>query len=172
MNLENVIKTLENQQAVWVSLLEEVEQEQAQWKPDKGRWSLLEIINHMADIEAEDFRTDLGIILLNPEENWPSFDELAWIESRQYNKRFLEESLARLCREREQSIHFLINHKDMNLFAEHKGEGLKRTMRAGDVLSSWIAHDLFHLRQLLLLLWEINSKLNKPFSSEYSGFYV
>jgi len=152
VKIESVIKTLQNNQNVWLSLVEQISQEQAQWKPDKERWSLLEIINHMADIETEDFRTDLAIILLNPEQDWPSFDEMEWVQSRQYNKKVLEKSLFRLCKEREKSINFLIKHKDMDLLVEHKGEGLNKTMRAGDLLSSWIAHDLFHIRQITLLL--------------------
>ena len=43
-------------------------------------------------------------------------------------------------------------------------------MKLGDVLASWVAHDLFHLRQLALLQWDILQKRSEPYSPAYSGF--
>jgi hypothetical protein len=43
-------------------------------------------------------------------------------------------------------------------------------MRLGDVLASWIAHDLFHIRQLALLQRDILDRREAPYQSGYSGF--
>lgn len=173
MKLWNILESLDSNRKIWKELCSGISQEQSEWKPGEDRWSLLEILNHMADIEGEDFRRDIGIILLNPEESWPSFDEMAWIESRRYNQRDLQESLERLTRERETSILFLKEHKEMNLEAQHSGKGFSgRAMRAGDLLASWQAHDFFHIRQITLLLRDIHNHWNRPYSSDYSGFTV
>ena len=52
--------------------------------------------------------------------------------------------------------------------ARGKPEGL----RAGDLLVSWVAHDLFHIRQMTNLRWEYLSATAAPYSTEYAGPYL
>lgn len=44
---------------------------QARWRPDAESWSILEVVNHLADEEREDFRTRLDFILHRPGEGPP-----------------------------------------------------------------------------------------------------
>jgi hypothetical protein len=42
-------------------------------------------------------------------------------------------------------------------------------LRAGDLLASWIAHDLLHLRQLAGLHFAWNARCLAPYSMAYAG---
>ena len=147
-----------------------ITQEQAVWRPAETRWTLLEAINHLLDIELEDFRYEFELILFHPADSWPNFSIERWRIERKYNERNLDECMQDFSRERENSVKWLEELENPDLNALHSGKGFKgKKMKAGDVLISWAAHDLFHIRQLSLLYWDILNKWSKPFSSKYSG---
>jgi hypothetical protein len=173
MDFEKKVDQLSRNKTVLVELIKGISQEQSVWKPDHDRWSVLEALNHVIDIEIEDFRYIFNIILNNPEKKWPSFDEIEWITSREYNNREIKQTLQNFIIERDKSITWLKKMGNPNLDAIHSGNGFKgKRMKAGDVLVSWIAHDLFHIRQLTLLKWDILNEWSKPFSPAYSGFFI
>lgn len=172
MNYLENIDQLKNNTHIIVDLLQNTSQEQAEWKPKKDRWSILEVVNHITDIEINDFRHIFNMVLTNPEENWPEFDEQEWIVSKNYNGRDLKESLESLQKERNTSVSFLINLDQPDLETLHSGNGIGgNRMSLGDILASWIGHDLFHIRQLALLNWDILKKWSMPYSPNYSGFF-
>jgi hypothetical protein len=173
MSFNKQVEKLISNKKIIEELVTGISQEQAGWKPAPDRWSVLEALNHIIDIEIEDFRHNFNMILFNPEEKWPSFEELGWITSRKYNERDFSESINKFITEREKSVAWLKGLEKPDLNAIHSGNGFNgKRMRAGDVLISWIAHDLFHIRQLALLNWDILNKWGGPFSSKYSGFFV
>jgi hypothetical protein len=45
------------------ALVEGLTLDQARYKPNPDSWSVLEVINHMADVEIQDFRSHLDFIL-------------------------------------------------------------------------------------------------------------
>ena len=152
-------------------LVGNINPEQAAWRPEKTRWTVLEVVNHLLDIEIEDFRYDLKLILFHPDERWPNFNIEKWRVERKYNDRRLDESIRKFADERRKSIRWLRTLKSPDLHAVHSGNGFEGgKMRAGDVLVSWTAHDLFHIRQLSLLYWDILNRWSKPYSPKYSGF--
>lgn len=172
MKYSEYVKQLKADQRIFTDLLNSIDPDRAQWKPDEERWSVLEIINHLADIEVEDFRSNFELILFHPEDPWPHYDEIEWITSRKYNEQNLLETMKRFMRERDKSILWLERLKNPDLEKYHLGNessGVKK--RAGDILSSWIAHDLFHMRQLVLIQYDILNKSVSPYSTTYSGFY-
>ena len=165
------IDDLRRNKSSMIELSSSVSQERAAWKPDSDRWSLLEVINHLADIENEDFRTDFELVLFRPEAPWPSFNIHEWLVERQYNERRIGESIDRFEKEREKSLHWLRGLEVPDLGTMHSGNGFAHSpMSAGDVLVSWIAHDLFHIRQIALLRWDILNAFEKPYNPIYSGF--
>ena len=66
LSLESAIPQLAQQASVILSLVEGVSQEQAAWKPSLQEWSILEVINHLADEELEDFHTRFDLMLHQP----------------------------------------------------------------------------------------------------------
>lgn len=171
MTSGDVIHQLSRNRDILSSLFAGIPYEDASWKPDRERWSGLEIVNHLADIEVEDFRTDLDIILHHPKAPWPSFDIHSWVLERRYNEGNFAVSVGRFLRERKASLEWLASLGEINQNARHSGNGYRGTpLRAGDILSSWIAHDLFHIRQMSLLQWDLLQRKSEPYSPDYSGF--
>ena len=167
------VSQLESNKAVMEKLFGDLDSEQARWKPGEDRWSALEILNHLIDIEIHDFRYCFDLILFDPAKAWPSFNEIEWISSKKYNERDLGTSKNNFLEDRAKSINWLKGLVDPDLDSKHLGHGLKnKNMRAGDLLTAWIGHDLFHIKQTTLLKWDILRKWSVPYSPDYSGFYV
>lgn len=142
--------------------------EQARWRPDADSWSLLEVINHLADEEVADFRARLDCILHRPEAPWPPIDPGGWVMERNYNGRNLNESLDRFSALRRDSLEWLraLQQADLNASARAPWGG---SIRAGDMLAAWVAHDLLHLRQLTELHYAWTQHRLQPWSVAYAG---
>lgn len=167
MNLQFYIDHLSHTQAVISSLVEGVLPEQARWKPAADRWSIVEVVNHLADEEQEDFRARLDKILHHPGQPFAPIDPPRWAVERKYNERDLIESLGRFLEERRKSLQWLRGLQAPNW--EQSYQLPHGTIRAGDILASWAAHDLLHVRQLAKLHWEYLNRESSPFKTEYAG---
>ena len=53
---------------------------------------ILEVLCHLYDIEREDFRPKLDVMLHRPGEKWTMIDPGSWLTSRGYNQRDLRET--------------------------------------------------------------------------------
>ena len=135
-------------------MIEGCEEEQLRWKPDAESWSALEVLCHLADEEEFDFRTRLEYTLFRPGVAWPGIDPPAWVTERDYNGQDPTGALQRFLAQREHSIAWLrhLHKPEWERSYEHPTIGV---MTARDILVSWQAHDLLHLRQLARLhfLW-------------------
>jgi hypothetical protein len=141
--------------------------EQARWKPEPASWSVLEVLNHLVDEEVLDFRRHLDHILYSSDEPWAEIDPQGWVTEKKYNKRDLEGTLANFQKEREASIAWLGKLDDPDWKAEVSfpwGE-----IAAGDMLASWLAHDLLHLRQLVELRYALTAEASQPYGVRYAG---
>jgi DinB superfamily len=150
------------------SLAHHLDKEQAVWKPNAEQWSILEVINHLGDEEKEDFRTRFDLMLNQPSAAWPSIHPSAWVIERSYNTRDPAESLERFLLERDKSITWLKSLSSPNLEQSHVHPSF-RTIRAGDLLASWVAHDLLHIRQLTRLHYQWTQAMVKPYTIDYAG---
>jgi len=141
---------------------------EARWKPEPSRWSALEVMNHLADEEAEDFRRRVDIALHAPETPLPPIDPEGWVASRDYAGRDWQESRARFAREREASLAWLrgLRNPDWSRSVTHPRAG---TLRAGDFLASWLGHDYLHIRQLCRIHFNTVGNLAPSYSTDYSG---
>jgi hypothetical protein len=149
-------------------LLEGVSDIQATWRPAEMEWSLLEVINHLVDEEKEDFRFRLDHLFSSKTIPWPANAPEKWVCERRYNQRDFQESIEKYTDERRKSLEWLKDqiHRDYSLhyvFPPLVG------LSAGDLLASWVAHDLLHLRQMVELKWKYSMIQTQPFSNEYAG---
>jgi DinB superfamily len=167
LTLESATVQLSQQANVIQALVQGVTQKHAMWKPDTDQWSINEVINHLADEEAEDFRKRFDLILHQPSAPWPSIHPSAWVTERSYNSRDLAESLERFLLERDKSITWLKGLAGVNLEQTHPHPDLG-VMRGGDILASWVAHDLLHIRQLTYLHYQY-LKQTQAYSIDYAG---
>jgi DinB superfamily len=150
------------------SLTHHVSKKQAVWKPSAERWSILEVICHLADEEGEDFRTRFDLTLYQPDTDWPEIDPQIWAIERAYTSRDLAESLETFLLERDKSITWLKGLASPDLEKAHVRPSFG-SIRAGDLLASWVAHDLLHIRQLTRLHYQWWSQAAKPFGIGYAG---
>ena len=144
-----------------------VPEEQARWKPDPESWSILEVVNHLADEEELDFPARLKIIIEKSEKPWTPIDPEAWVIEGQYNEKDLYESLTRYMTLRNANLEWLdsVDNPDWNMVYEAPfGE-----IKAGDMFVSWVIHDLLHLRQLVELQRLYLEDRIKPFRLDYAG---
>jgi hypothetical protein len=152
---------------VFESLLAGIAGEQASWKPEPTQWSLLEVVNHLADEEAEDFRRRLELTLTDPVEPWPSIDPLGWVTARGYLDRELGASCTRFLSERARSVAWLRQLRpDLERAHQHPTIG---PLKAGDLLASWLAHDLIHIRQITRLHYRWLERQVAPYTLAYAG---
>jgi hypothetical protein len=145
-----------------------VDDEQARWKPASHRWSILEIMGHLADEERHDFRQRLDMLLHDPSAAWPAIDPETWVRERQYNSRLLEAALADFLGEREKSLSWLatLSTPDWNCAYHHAQFG---DITAGTLMTSWLAHDVLHIRQLAGLQYAHLARVAAPHTPTYAG---
>ena len=168
MKMDRIIERLRMNAKSIRGLVAGTNREQARWKPSPKRWSLLEVINHLHDEECEDFRRRIDLILHSDGSPWPPIDPPAWIEGRRYNDRDVEESLKRFLDERQRSIAWLEDLESPAWDRKYQHPELGE-ISGGDLVASWLAHDLLHIRQLTRLHFDYISSLTGSYSTDYAG---
>jgi len=159
-------KMVENAKRVR-ALAQGVSDQQARWKPHPDSWSIVEVVNHLLDEERHDFRVRLDYTLHRPGEPWPPIDPGGWVAERGYNQRNLDTSLAQFLSERNASIAWLRALSQPDWEAAYNAPW--GPIRAGDLLASWLAHDLLHMRQLVELHWAYTTGELAPYRPDYAG---
>ncbi len=144
-----------------------ISRDQARWKPDPDSWSILEVVNHLLDEEILDFRVRLEMTLFDPSEDWPAINPSLWVTERRYNERDLEESLSGFLAAREDSLSWLSSLQSPDWEASYDAPWGK--IQAGDLIISWVAHDLLHMRQLVELQWAYVTLIAGAFRTNYAG---
>jgi hypothetical protein len=170
-NLDFIIIRLAADAEVIRHQLAGISPEQAQWKPTLDKWSLLEVINHLGDEERYDFRDRLDFVLRTHGECWPIIDPCRptrWVIDRNYNGRELSSSLEDFAAERSRSIEWLRSLSNIELDAECIDPQFG-AFKAGDIVGSWLAHDLIHIRQINRLHFEFMSNQLCSYSTRYAG---
>jgi hypothetical protein len=142
---------------------------QAKWQPAPGKWSILEVINHLGDEETEDFRMRLQRTLEDPSKDWPPIDPEAAATERRYNERDLQKSFNRFAVERASSVAWLRSLPETIDWRTAHAHPRIGVLRAGDLLCSWLAHDLIHIRQINRLHYEYFTSRYGEFSTGYAG---
>lgn len=167
MQLQTVVSQLKTQARGIISLVDGLTGEDARWKPALNSWSVLEVLSHLVDEEIYDFRAHLDHILHTPNQPWPEIDPAGWVTSRHYNEGNFGKTRARFEVEREKSLTWLgeVTSPDWEATVIHSWGSLS----AGDMLASWLAHDLLHLRQLTELRYLITGAASQPFLLDYAG---
>lgn len=149
------------------ALLAGVSQKEAQVKPSKSSWSILEVTCHLYAEEREDFREHLDFILHRQHEEWHPIAPTAWVKLRKYNQQNFKTMQRKFFDERDKSLKWLktLKNTDWNITYKSKFG----SMRAGDMFASWVAHDNLHIRQLTELRRARIERITKPFHIQYAG---
>jgi hypothetical protein len=145
-----------------------LDEETAHRRPTEEDWSIVEVVAHLADEEREDFRVRMDYVLNRADEPFPPIDPEATIGERRHQERDLKDVLSDFLAERERSLAWLRDLGEVDLSREHAAPW-GGTIAAGDVLASWVVHDLLHLKQILRVLFEHARSDAEPFGVEYAG---
>ena len=167
MELNSVIDQFKLNAKIISLLVQNTSEEQMQWKPD-GKWSMLEVINHLYDEEREDFRERLSSTLADPGREWMPLDPESAVTERNYNLRNIDKSLENFLSEREASIKWLLNLSNPPWINVHNHPKLG-PMSASSLLYNWLAHDYLHIRQLTKLKYMFLKKDVTPIALDYAG---
>ena len=168
MHTDRIIARMADFPAALRALLASVTQDDARWKPTERDWSILEIVNHLADEEVEDFRTRLALTLDDPTQAWPGIDPEGAARERGYNQRELHDSLVRFDGARAVSVGWLrsLDGPDWSRTHAHPKLG---AISADDLLASWSAHDALHLRQIAKRMLQLTQRDAPGCSTGYAG---
>ncbi|MGQ0552780.1 MAG: DinB family protein [Planctomycetota bacterium] len=168
MNPARIIARLDSHQELWRSLLSGLDESAVRRVPPEGGWSVLVLVAHLADEERDDFRARSASVLSEPAAPWPPIDPEGWVTSRRYAERSWPAVLEDFLVERRRSIEWLKSRvaSDWSLTHQHPSLG---PIRAGDLLASWLAHDLRHLSQAARLLHGALANDAAPYSVAYAG---
>ncbi len=164
MDIASAQEQLRSQGKAILKLASALTSEQARWKPDPESWSVYEVLLHLIYEERYDFRDYLDHVLHKPNHplpKHPSFDDV------KDERKHLQEQLAVFQEERDKSIAWLATLTDPDWHTEISfswGE-----ISAGELLASWLAHDLLHLRQLVELRYALTMHSSQPYGVRYAG---
>jgi len=148
--------------------------EQSRWRPDAAEWSILEVIHHLLDEERFDFRPRMLHLMSGDPSPWPSIDPAGWVTLRRYNDQDFAQTVVKLRDARRDSLAWLRELTGSNGasavdWSAAYGHGPLTGLRAGDLLASWAAHDLLHLRQLTALKYAYGQAQLAPYRTRYAG---
>ena len=153
-----------------ITALVEASESECRWKPAPDRWSLVEIVNHLASEESIDFRQRLRLIAEDTALDWPPFDLFTAAQDGTWAAMDYTESVERWKRERAESLTWLADAGEIDPEIRYAGRGSdKHPLSAGDLMSSWVAHDFFHIRQIVRLRWDYLASDETPHAPEYAG---
>jgi hypothetical protein len=167
MDFQNCLDLMTSHAVTIFSLIDGISEEQARWKPNPRSWSILEVVNHLHDEEREDFRRHLDDMLHHPDQPWAVISPQEWVTARKYNERDLAQSVQALREARAESLEWLKGLEAPDW--EKSCQAPFGSIQAGEVLVSWCAHDLLHLRQLVELQWAYGAVQAEPYSVDYAG---
>lgn len=125
-------------------------------RPAPGKWSVGEILAHLADDEmVVGYR--MRSILGAPGTPIASFDQDKWAESQNYSQRAARESLRVLLALREANLNFLksLRPEQWKLFGVHSERGPESIERIVEMMAG---HDINHLRQIETILKSKNKQ--------------
>jgi hypothetical protein len=145
------IQSMQETSAALTAMLQGLPPEIANSRPEPGKWSIAEIVAHLADAElVAGFRfrfivgADDGVPV-------PAYDQDRWAAAGNYRAVPLESSLKSFLALREMNLRFLnsLPEPAWNKFGMHSERGRERLR---DLVQLTAGHDLNHLAQIRKIL--------------------
>src|SRR5664279_2564609 len=167
MEFETLYQELANSAEIVQTLLSGITQAEAQIRPAPESWSILEVVCRLYDEEVNDFRPRLDVMLHRPTEDFAPNNTQEWVTERKYNEQNLSDMLGKFLAERDKSLNWLRGLSGANWEAPYTIPW--RSMTAGEMFASWVAHDNLHMRQLVELRHARIVRLAEPNDTSYAG---
>ena len=165
--LADARRELERLPAALDAMLGSLDAETARTRPAEKEWAPVEIVCHLRDEEAEDFRARIEVLLAGGR-TFVRIDPERWAVERRYLEDDLAEARAELGRRRVASLDMLGSVDPESLRAAAP-LGSLGDLSGLDLLAAWVTHDRLHLAQLAGTLAKLWATRWSPLRSEYAG---
>jgi hypothetical protein len=116
------------------------------WKPAKDRWSVTEVLAHLADIDRV-FRERTRRMAQEDMPKLEGYDQNAAYAAGKYSTESGREQLKTFCHERDRSLSLLRYLPEAALGRAGQHSDLGR-ITISDLLNEWAFHDLGHIKQI------------------------
>jgi hypothetical protein len=143
-------------------------EDQLHWKPAMDRWSISEVLAHLADVEVAGFRERVQMMLEKENPRLESYDQNAVYAAGKYSAGKAREHLKQFCHERDRSLSWLryIPAAESSRTGQHSALG---PITVGQLMNEWAFHDLGHIRQIAELY---RSRAFFPRMGPFQSFYA
>ena len=145
------IEHLTSTPEIFRALMAGLNEEQAYWKPKPDRFSIAELLEHVAHVEGHYFRAIADQMVAEDNPEIEEYNTDAFIAAGTYAGRDAEESMAHWEDQREDNVEFLSNldEAQFSRTARHPEVG---QFTLANLVNEWALHDLGHIRQLAELV--------------------
>lgn len=142
--------------------------EQMHWKPSMERWSISEVLAHLADVEVVGFRDRVQKMLEKNNPELEPYDQNAAYAAGKYSSGKAREQLRTFCHERDRSLSMLryVPAHAVGRIGQHEKIG---QISIGQLMNEWAFHDLGHIRQIAELF---RSRAFFPSMGAFQQFYT
>ena len=136
-------------------------------RPMPGKWSILEVLAHLDDVEELGMRARVAAIVERERPVLQPFDQERRAEEQGYAKKNVRDVLESFRKQRKANVAWLrtLNDAQLRRIGTHAQVG---EISAGDFLYEWAFHDLGHLKQILEIkryaLWPRMGNMQKFYS--------
>ncbi len=138
---------LEQTPIIIEKILRTATDEQMHWKPSPERWSVSEVLAHLAEVEVVGFRERIQKMLESDSPQLEAYDQNAAYATGRYSAKKARENLHTFCHERDRSLSFL-RYIPAGAAARGGTHSAIGKITVNQLMNEWAFHDLGHIRQI------------------------
>jgi len=141
------VAVLEQTPIIIEKLVALASEDQLHWKPSMERWSISEVLAHLADVEVAGFRERIERMAQSDMPQLAAYDQNAQYQAGRYSGGKAREHLKVFCHERDRSLSWLryLPESVLGRKGQHAAFGV---ISVAQLMNEWAFHDLGHIRQI------------------------
>ncbi len=141
------LAVLEQTPIILEKIIAAATEDQLQWKPSMERWSISEVLAHLAETEDVAFRQRIKMMLEQETPVLASYDQNAAYAAGKYSMGRAREHLKKFCHERDRSLSWL-RYVPAGMISRKGRHEVLGEITIGQLMNEWAFHDLGHIRQI------------------------
>ncbi|HEV2490294.1 MAG TPA: DinB family protein [Candidatus Acidoferrales bacterium] len=162
------LHVLEQTPIIIEKLVSLASEEQLHWKPAMDRWSISEVLAHLADVEVAGFRERIRMMAEQETPKLEAYDQDAQYAAGKYTGGKAREHLKVFCHERDRSLSML-RYLPEKIIARKGIHSALGPITVGQLMNEWAFHDLGHIRQISELF---RSRAFYPAMGPFQKYYA